>query len=76
MQLSAANGSLLLLNLTDVTFIDSTGLGTIVAARNQMQTHQRDLRILCPNPSVYRIFEITGLIHALPLFATEADALA
>jgi anti-sigma B factor antagonist len=75
MQLFEAHHTHLLLNLTHVTFIDSTGLGTIVAIRNQMQATAHELRILCPNPIVHRIFEVTGLVHALPLFGTEAEAL-
>jgi anti-anti-sigma factor len=70
-----AKNTHLLLNLTNVTFIDSTGLGTIVAVRNQIQAQSCELRILCPNPAVHRIFEVTGLVHALPLFTNEADAL-
>jgi anti-anti-sigma factor len=75
-QLFDAQNAHFLLNLTDVTFIDSTGLGTIVAVRNQVQAKSCELRILCPNPIVHRIFEVTGLVHALPIFATEAEALA
>ena len=61
----------LTLDLSNVTFIDSTGLQAVIDARNRCAQHKQEFRIIPGPPSVQRIFEITGLLESLPF---ESDA--
>ena len=65
----------LVLNLTRVEYIDSTGLGTLVAVRKLAMTQGGEVRLLCPNPAVRRVFEITGLLPVFSFFEEESAAL-
>lgn len=62
-------------DLTDVTFLDSTALGTLVGAVRQAREQGGTLRIVTPTSPAARIFELTGLDRALELHATLAEAL-
>jgi len=63
-------------DLTHVTFIDSTGIGVLVGALKRARERGGELVLVCPQPRVRRIFEITGLMKVLPLFDTRDAALA
>lgn len=60
----------LILDLEGVDFLDSTGLGTIISALKRVRTHGGDMRIVCTQPRIMRLFEITGLDRAVPLMPT------
>lgn len=74
--LVASGANSLVLNLTRVEYIDSTGLGTLVALRKLAIARGGELRLLCPNPSIRRVFEITGLLTVFPFFDDESAALS
>lgn len=56
-----APGSLVVVDLCQLTFIDSSGLGAIHAARRRALASGGDLVVSRPSASVYRVLEITGL---------------
>lgn len=60
----------LVLDLDNVDFLDSTGLGTIISALKRARTHGGDLRLVCTQGRITRLFEITGLDKAVPLLPT------
>lgn len=66
----------LVLDLEAVDFLDSTGLGTIVSILKRARTHGGDLRLVCTEARIRRLFEITGLDNAVPLHASLDDAIA
>ena len=68
--------SRLVLDLEGVDFLDSTGLGTIVSALKRVRTHDGDLRLVCTQTRISRLFEITGLDKAVPLAPTLDVAVA
>lgn len=63
-----------MLDLSLLTFIDSTALGVLVSV-NRRLAHGR-LAIACPHEKVRRIFELSGIDGVLPLFDSAAEALA
>ncbi|HKA82709.1 MAG TPA: STAS domain-containing protein [Acidimicrobiales bacterium] len=65
----------LVLDLEAVDFLDSTGLGTIVSILKRTRSHGGDLRLVCTEARIRRLFEITGLDSAVPLHASLDDAI-
>jgi anti-sigma B factor antagonist len=60
------------LDLAQVTFMDSTGLAVIVTEHKRLQHADGTLTIFSPPSSVRRLFEITGLTTVLDVVpATE-----
>jgi anti-sigma B factor antagonist len=70
-----AGATRLVVDLTRVTFIDSTALGVLVGAHRSLSAGAR-LAIACRHPDVLNIFELTGLDATFDIFPTLEDALA
>ena len=66
----------LVLDLDGVDFLDSTGLGTIIGGLKRARTHGGDLRLVCTQARITRLFEITGLDKAVPLLPSLDAAVA
>jgi anti-sigma B factor antagonist len=67
---------LIVVDLTDVTFIDSMALGVLLATANKLHPAGGRLRLVVPNPSIRRIFEISLLDQVFTLDRTRSEALA
>jgi anti-anti-sigma factor len=66
-------GSQLVLDLTGVSFIDSTGLRLVISTRQRL-TEDGELALVVADGPVTRLLEITGLDGAFPVFATVEEA--
>lgn len=51
----------LVIDLTGVTLLDSSGLGALVSVLNRARNAGGQLGLVCPQRNVRRVFEITGL---------------
>jgi anti-sigma B factor antagonist len=67
---------LVVVDLAEITFIDSAGLGTLVGAHRRMREAGGRLRIVRPPALVARAFELTGLDEVLDLADDREQALA
>jgi anti-sigma B factor antagonist len=65
----------LLVDLSDVTFIDSTGLGVMVHAKRAFD-REDSLRLVVAQANVRKVFELTGLDGVLQIFGSREEALA
>lgn len=65
----------ILVNLTDCEFIDSTGLGLLVNARERVNDNSRHFGVCCPHEQVRRLLEITGIDQTIDLHETRDAAL-
>jgi anti-sigma B factor antagonist len=65
----------LVLDFSTVTFLDSTGLGTLVNSMKRAQANGGDLRMAHVPQTVRMTLELTSLQSRLPRYATIADAL-
>jgi anti-sigma B factor antagonist len=63
-------------DLTDVTFLDSTGLGEIVGAHKALQAAHGRLHLVTGNDRVRRLVAITGLDAVLVVHPDRASAWA
>src|SRR6266852_6106115 len=65
----------LVIDMEGVTFVDSSGLGSVVSALKQVRTSKGDLRLAAPNQQVRVVLELTTLDRVFPYFATVEEAL-
>lgn len=66
----------LVLDLTDVTFMDSTGLKVLLSIQRRADLAGGTLAVAGPTRSVRKILALTGLDQTFRLFDTVDDALA
>lgn len=68
---------ILILNLENVHYIDSTGLGTIAKSALSLDALGGQIKIICSTPQVKKVFEVSGLSKRnILMFENEAAALA
>ncbi|MBA4495694.1 anti-sigma F factor antagonist [Paenactinomyces guangxiensis] len=66
----------LVVNLADLDFMDSSGLGVILG-RYKRVTQLGGKMMLCSiRPSVYRLMEMSGLFKILPIYEDEHSAVS
>src|SRR5689334_9080624 len=64
----------LVVDLDDVGFLDSTSLGVLVGVLKRARTDGGDLRLVCTQPRIRKVFEITRLDTAFDLYSSADDA--
>ena len=75
-KLQADGVTTIVVDLADVGFLDSSGLGVIVTAHRALTEAGGSLRIARPRPHVQKVFSITRLADVVPVFDTVDAALA
>ena len=50
-----------IVDLSRVEFLDSTGLGVLVGGLKRLRSHDGDLTLVCTQHRILKVFEITGL---------------
>ena len=65
----------MVLDLTDVEFIDSTGLSVLLNALRRVTRAGGRMALVCTNPTVLRLFEITKLDSTFDIHAAIGPAL-
>jgi anti-sigma B factor antagonist len=63
----------LVIDLTKVTFMDSSGLGVIVRGLKRCREADKDLDLVISNERVLKVFGITGLDQVIPIHAAIED---
>lgn len=66
----------IVLNLRDITYIDSCGLGALIAKLVSVRNRGGDLKLLNVSPRSHRVLEICKLESVFEIFETESDAVA
>lgn len=76
-ELVAAGSYDLVIDLEAVEFLDSTGLGVLVGGLKKVRAHDGQLRLVCTQDRLLKIFRITGLAKVFDIHDTaEAAATA
>jgi anti-sigma B factor antagonist len=68
--------SRVVLSLGELSFVDSSGLSAILAARQHGQQSDVRLVLAAPRPNVLEVLQITALDGLLPIYDTVDEALA
>lgn len=63
-----------LVNLSGVDFVDSSGLGLLVRLATSTRNTRAGIRFCSPMPSVQKVIAMTMLDRVLPLYETEEQA--
>jgi anti-sigma B factor antagonist len=63
-------------DLSDVAFLDSSGVNVLIRARAVLGREERVLLIICPPGPARRMFEIAGIADLLALFDSRDQAAA
>ena len=62
-------------DLTQVEFLDSTGLGALIGAHRRAEEGGTSVRLIVSEGPILRLLAITGLIRALAVYHSVGDAL-
>jgi len=65
----------LIVDLSGVEYLDSTGLGVLIGGLKRARERDGDLKLVCDNLRILRIFEITGLTKIFDIHRSQAEAL-
>jgi len=71
----AGGDATIVVDLLQVSFLDSTALGVLVGALKRCREAGGDLRLVIAEPRILKVFEITGLTEVFSIHPTVEDAL-
>ena len=66
----------IVVDLDDVGFIDSTGIGVLVGGLKRARAHGGDLSLVCTQRRILKVLEITGLTQVFTVHESLDGALA
>lgn len=64
----------ILVDLSEVEYIDSVGLGMLMGAAKRANEHGGGLAVICQRPNLLKIFDITGTRELLNVCEAESQA--
>jgi anti-sigma B factor antagonist len=64
----------LIVDLTQVDFLDSTGLGALIGAHRRTAERGGSLRLVVGDGPIARLLNITGLVRVFAVYRSLADA--
>jgi anti-sigma B factor antagonist len=72
--LDVGEASSVVVDLTPVGFMDSTGLTVLLAARQHASARGRSVQLVCPEGPVLRVIRLTGVEKVLPVRSSLVEA--
>jgi anti-anti-sigma factor len=73
---SPTGTSTVVVDMTGTAFCDSTGLNVLVRAHKRLEGAGGELRLVIREPTLLRIFTVTGMISMFHIFGSLDEALA
>ena len=64
----------LLLDLSDMPYVDSSGIGAIVDALRQAKKAGGDAKLVNPSPFVAKTFKMVGILSLFKVYDSEPEA--
>ncbi len=64
----------IIVNLTNLDFIDSSGLGVLVGGLARVREKQGEIKLVCANRRIVRVFEMTRLTQLFEIYEIEEEA--
>lgn len=72
----ADGATLVVVDLTGTTFVDSTALGVFIRGVERLRAEGGRLVVVCVDPNLTKIFEVTGLDRIFSIYRSRQEALA
>jgi anti-anti-sigma factor len=72
-EIATTKPKLLLVDLKDVTFMDSSGLGALVSALKSIRSVDGDLAVCSANEQVQMLFELTSMSKIFKIYKSRDD---
>ena len=76
LEVSADQPEQIVIELSDLDFICSAGLGELISANARSRQHQGVVKLVNPQPFVRDVLVQTNLLSLFPIFASVDEALA
>jgi anti-sigma B factor antagonist len=73
---AASSQSVVVLDMTGATFIDSTALGVVIRAADQLIAAGKGLYIVSPEGPVSRLLELTNLKQHFSVYSDREEAIS
>jgi anti-sigma B factor antagonist len=64
----------LTIDISGLGYVDSVGLGMLLRTQQDCRRHGRSLTLICNNPRIMRVLQITGLTSTFKLQTTGGPA--
>ncbi|HUN80883.1 MAG TPA: STAS domain-containing protein [Phycisphaerae bacterium] len=65
---------LIVVDMSKLDFIESTGLGAIIAGHLRVRRHQGEVRLVSPMPAIYHLLELTRLTQLFTIYKSAEEA--
>jgi len=65
----------IVLNMKDLTYINSSGIGILVKILKETKSAGKILHMCCLQPTIFEVFKITNLNQIFKIFDSEEEAL-
>ncbi len=75
-ELASQGAQQVVVDLNGVEFLDSTGLGVLIGGMKRLRGLDGDLTLVCTQPRILKVFEITGLNRAFTIYESVDSAVA
>ncbi len=72
-KLLTAAADIVLIDLSETTFIDSSGLGSLVSILKLVRAGNRRLCFCAPNAQIQMVFELSSMDQAFEIFDSRAS---
>ncbi len=72
--LDVHNSHYLIVNLGNVSYIDSSGLGVLLGRYKRLAAKGGKVLLVAPSPQVKKVLELSGLFRIMDTFLTEQEA--
>lgn len=72
--LAEQGSTVAVVDLSEVSFVDSTALGVLVSGVKRLRSSGGDLRLVITQPRISKVFEITGLTDVFAIFTSAEEA--
>lgn len=64
----------IIVDLEESSFLDSTGLGVLVGGLKRSRSQDGDLKLICTQKNILKVFEVTGLNNIFHIYPSIEEA--
>ncbi len=69
-------GARIVIDLSDVAFLDSAGLGSLIGGIRRTRERGGEAVICCPRTRLARVIEVAGVTRTVPVLSTVEESFA